>query len=262
MQNVPWYMDLVGAGFTNHGGNAAGILIDTESGGHVELDQRRPGQRGDSAMPDRFFTVDELYNTNRNPVGARDRAPARVRERGLARRPARLRDRRAHEQRQARHVLVPQLRRRPLVHDGARPQLAVHTETWYQQHILAAVEWTAGVGYLNCVTFNEVSELLAAAVAAGDIDSDGQRVVERVARRRGGCVRPGRLRGRQGRAREVRRADEDAECRSAHAQGQRADRLGQGSPVALRLPDRVGPGGDTPRRASTLGRLTALGPAS
>ena len=24
MQNVPWYMDLVGAGFTNHGGNAGG----------------------------------------------------------------------------------------------------------------------------------------------------------------------------------------------------------------------------------------------
>ena len=51
MQNVPWYMDLVGAGFTNHGGNAGGILIDTESGGHVELinadrparDRRDPG---------------------------------------------------------------------------------------------------------------------------------------------------------------------------------------------------------------------------
>ena len=37
MQNVPWYMDLVGAGFTNHGSNAGGILIDTESGGHVEF---------------------------------------------------------------------------------------------------------------------------------------------------------------------------------------------------------------------------------
>src|SRR5919109_434746 len=33
MQNVPWYMDLVGAGFTNHGSNAGGILIETESGG-------------------------------------------------------------------------------------------------------------------------------------------------------------------------------------------------------------------------------------
>ena len=37
MQNVPWYMDLVGAGFTNHGSNQGGILIETESGGHVEL---------------------------------------------------------------------------------------------------------------------------------------------------------------------------------------------------------------------------------
>ena len=37
MQNVPWYMDLVGAGFTNHGSNSGGILIDTESGGHVEF---------------------------------------------------------------------------------------------------------------------------------------------------------------------------------------------------------------------------------
>ena len=95
MQNVPWYMDLVGAGFTNHGGNAGGILIDTESGGHVELVNADPGSTATAAMPDRFFTVEELYNTNRDPVATRDRAPARVRERGLARRPARLQHRRA-----------------------------------------------------------------------------------------------------------------------------------------------------------------------
>ena len=68
MQNVPWYMDLVGAGFTNHGGNAGGILIDTESGGHVELvnaDRAHTTTAGDAR---RWYTVEEVYNTNRNPA--------------------------------------------------------------------------------------------------------------------------------------------------------------------------------------------------
>ena len=68
MQNVPWYMDLVGAGFTNHGSNQGGILIETESGGHVEFvnaDRRtRPRRR----CPRASSRVEELYNTNRNPV--------------------------------------------------------------------------------------------------------------------------------------------------------------------------------------------------
>ena len=68
MQNVPWYMDLVGAGFTNHGSNQGGILIETESGGHVELLNADPAHTTTADMPSRFFTVEEVYNTNRNPA--------------------------------------------------------------------------------------------------------------------------------------------------------------------------------------------------
>jgi hypothetical protein len=52
-----------------------------------------------------------------------------------------------------------------------------NTETWFQQQMLAAVKWTAGVGYLNCVTYHEVSELLAAAVATGGVNSAGNTVL-------------------------------------------------------------------------------------
>ena len=125
MQNVPWYMDLVGAGFTNHGSNAGGILIDTESGGHVELVNADPGSPATAAMPDRFFTVDELYNTNRNPVAAGIAHPlvyenedTLVGQLGYGTGSLMNSDKHAM-------VLVPQLRRRPLVHDDAQPQLAV-----------------------------------------------------------------------------------------------------------------------------------------
>ena len=125
-------------------------------------------------MPDRFFTVDELYNTNRNPAELGivhplvwENEDSLVGQLGYSTGALMNSDKHAD-------VLVPQLRRRPLVHDGARPQLAVQRpRPGASSTSLAAVEWTAGVGYLNCVTFNEVSELLAAAVAAGDIDSDG-----------------------------------------------------------------------------------------
>ena len=102
MQNVPWYMDLVGAGFTNHGSNAGGILIDTESGGHVELVNADPGSAATKAMPGPVLHGRGAVQHEPRPGRARDRAPARVRERGHARRPARLRARPADEHRQAR----------------------------------------------------------------------------------------------------------------------------------------------------------------
>jgi len=39
--------------------------------------------------------------------------------------------------------------------------------------MLAAVKWTAGVGPMNCVTYNEVEELLAASVVAGNVHATG-----------------------------------------------------------------------------------------
>ena len=70
-------MDLIGAGFTNHGSNQGGILIDTESGGHVEFINADPRSRVDGAGARRASSrVEELYNTNRNPVEHGHRAPA------------------------------------------------------------------------------------------------------------------------------------------------------------------------------------------
>ena len=39
--------------------------------------------------------------------------------------------------------------------------------------ILNAIQWTAGQEYANCVTFNEVKDLLTAAVADGDVTAAG-----------------------------------------------------------------------------------------
>lgn len=67
-QNVPWYVDLVGGGFSGHGGNAAGIMPDCGSCGEVELVVDDPNHPATEHMPERFPTHDELYNTSRNPV--------------------------------------------------------------------------------------------------------------------------------------------------------------------------------------------------
>ena len=177
MQNVPWYMDLVGAGFTNHGSNQGGILIDTESGGHVELVNADPGSAATAAMGDRFYTVDELYNTNRDPVSTGIAHPlvyenedTLVGQLGYG--TGALMNTDKHAMVWCRNF------------DGGRSFTTTlnhswlfNTEPWFQQQMLAAVKWTAGVGYLNCVTFNEVSELLAAAVAAGNVNAAGNAVL-------------------------------------------------------------------------------------
>jgi type 1 glutamine amidotransferase len=177
MQNVPWYMDLAGAGFTNHGGNSAGILIDTESGGHVELVNADRGSAATSAIPDRFFTVEELYNTNRDPVALGTVHPlvyenedSLVGQLGYS--TGALHNSDKHAMVWCRNF------------DGGRSFTSTlgHSwqfvsEAWYQQMLLAAVEWTAGVGDLNCVTYTEVADLLAAAVAAGDVGNDDAAVL-------------------------------------------------------------------------------------
>ncbi|MGH3372851.1 MAG: ThuA domain-containing protein, partial [Nocardioidaceae bacterium] len=68
MQGTPWYMDLVGAGFTNHGGNAGGIMPDCGACGEVELITADPAHATTTHLPSRFTIHEELYNTNRNPV--------------------------------------------------------------------------------------------------------------------------------------------------------------------------------------------------
>jgi type 1 glutamine amidotransferase len=174
MQNVPWYMDLVGAGFTNHGGNAGGILIDTESGGHVELVNADPSHPATSATPDRFVTVEEVYNTNRDPVDlgivhplVYENEDTLVGQIGYSTGALLNTDR--HAMAWCRNF------------DGGRSfttnlghswQFAL--EPWYRQLLLNAVEWTAGEAYANCVSFSEVADLIDAA----DLDGAGKARLE------------------------------------------------------------------------------------
>jgi hypothetical protein len=167
-------MDLVGAGFTNHGGNAGGILIDTESGGHVELINADPSHPATGAIPDRFVTVEEVYNTNRDPVEMGIVHPlvyededSLVGQIGYSTGSLMNTDR--HAMAWCRNF------------DGGRSfttnlghswQFAL--QPWFQQMLLNAIEWTAGLQYANCVSFSEVSELIDAAAAAGDLDADAE----------------------------------------------------------------------------------------
>ncbi|MBE2315512.1 ThuA domain-containing protein [Solirubrobacter sp. CPCC 204708] len=174
MQNVPWYMDLVGAGFTNHGSNQGGILIDTESGGHVELINADPAHSTMQAVPRRFFSIEELYNTNRDPAALGIAHPLMY---------------------ENEDTLVGQLGYGPGngLHntdkhvmtwcrnfDGGRSFTTTlghnwqyATETWFRDMMLNAVQWTAGQEYSNCVTFNEVRDLLAKARADGNVTAAG-----------------------------------------------------------------------------------------
>ena len=178
MQNVPWYMDLVGAGFTNHGSNAGGILIDTESGGHVEFVNADPSHPSTSAIPDRFQTVEELYNTNREPVELGIVHPLVYEDEDslvgqIGYNPGALMNTDRHAMVWCRNF------------DGGRSFTSTlgHNwqfvlEPWYQQMLLSAIEWTAGEAYANCVTFSEVAGLIDAAAAAGDLDEDGEARLE------------------------------------------------------------------------------------
>jgi type 1 glutamine amidotransferase len=174
MQNVPWYMDLVGAGFTNHGSNAGGILIDTESGGHVELVNADPSHPATNAVPDRFVTVEEVYNLNRDPVELGivhplmyENEDTLVGQIGYG--PGALMNTDRHAMTWCRNF------------DGGRSFTTVlgHNwqfalQPWWQKMLLSAIEWTAGQEYANCVSFSEVSELIDAAAAAGDLDADAE----------------------------------------------------------------------------------------
>jgi type 1 glutamine amidotransferase len=173
MQNVPWYMDLVGAGFTNHGSNAGGILIDTESGGHVELINADPAHQSMAAVPSRFHTVEEVYNTNRNPAEMGivhplmyENEDSLVGQLGYGTGTLHNSDR--HAMTWCRNF------------DGGRSFTTVlghswqfATENWFQSMMLNAVQWTAGQEYANCVTFNEVRDLLEKAAAEGDVTAAG-----------------------------------------------------------------------------------------
>ena len=124
-------------------------------------------------MPDRFFTVDELYNTNRDPVSTGIAHPlvyenedSLIGQLGYG--TGSLMNTDQHAMVWCRNF------------DGGRSFTTTlnhswqfNTAAWFQQQMLAAVQWTAGVGYVNCVTFYEVRNLIAADLAAAKITQAG-----------------------------------------------------------------------------------------
>ena len=185
MQNVPWYMDLIGGGFTSHGGNQGGILIDTESGGHVEFINADPAHTEHRLDARPLVLGGGALQHQPRPGGPRHRAPAGVRERGLARRPDRLLHGRAAQHGPARHGLVPQLRGRALLHVHPRAQLAVRDRGLVPRHDAQRdpVDERAGVRELR-----DVQRGLRAARGRGvrrQRHRRGQHGDERLAGRRG-----------------------------------------------------------------------------
>ncbi|WP_028064125.1 ThuA domain-containing protein [Solirubrobacter soli] len=169
MQNVPWFMDLIGAGFSNHGSNQGGILIDTESGGHVELVTADPAHTSTAAMPARWYTVEENYNTNRDPVDLGIAHPLVYENEDSLMGQIGYGTGSLHNT--DRHGMVWCRN-----FDGGRSFTSTlghnwqfATEAWFRGMILNAIQWTGGQEYANCVTFNEVKDLLSAAVADGNV---------------------------------------------------------------------------------------------
>ena len=112
--------------------------------------------------------------------------------------------------------------------------------------MLNAIQWTAGQEYANCVTFNEVSELLAASVAAGNVNSAGNTVLSTLlasakakfdAKDYTGAVAVLNqfvVAGQEARELPVRQQlpGRRRRAREARGQGRRADRLGPRPEVA------------------------------
>ncbi len=62
-QDVPWYTDLDGGGFSGHGGNAQGIVPDCMSCGEVEVIVADPSHPATKHLDARFPIHDELATT-------------------------------------------------------------------------------------------------------------------------------------------------------------------------------------------------------
>lgn len=170
---VGWYTDLVGATFTNHGSNSAGgIEPDCSTCGVVELQNAAPGHPATALIPDRLPVIDELYNTNRNPVQlgivnplVLENEDTLVGQFGYGTGTLMNGD---HGMVWCRNF------------DGGRSFVSTLGHSWelmlapwYQNMILKGIQTTAGVEYGNCVTFFEVSTLIASDLAAGKITQAG-----------------------------------------------------------------------------------------
>ncbi|HVI38973.1 MAG TPA: ThuA domain-containing protein, partial [Gaiellales bacterium] len=170
MQDVPWYQDLVGAGFTDHGSNSnGGILADTGAGGSFIVDSADPAHASLAQVPAHFITVDEAYNTNRNPVDMGLVHPLQYENEEsvigqIGYSPGAIMNSPNHAMTWCHNF------------DGGKAYTTVlgHSwvyamDNWFRSMILNAIQWTSGQSYANCVTFNEVKDLLAAAAANGGV---------------------------------------------------------------------------------------------
>jgi type 1 glutamine amidotransferase len=172
-QDVPWYVDLDGGGFSGHGGNAMGIVPDCMSCGEVEMvvdDRSHPAME---SLPKKFAIHDELYNTNRNPVEMgivhpllMETESTLIGEINVSTGPLMNSDRHAMvwcRNFEGGHSFTSVLGHNwMLTHDP-----------WYENMILGGIQTTAGVVPANCVTYTEVEDLLAASVKSGGVNAAG-----------------------------------------------------------------------------------------
>jgi type 1 glutamine amidotransferase len=173
-QAVPWYMDLVGAGFTNHGSNSSGgIMPDCGACGEVRVTNADPGNVTTAGVPSSFYIHDELYNYNRDPTDMGIVHPLLMEDEAtlvgqLNYSPGPLMNTDRHAMVWCRNF------------DGGRSFVTefdhsweLLNQSWFMTNLLKGIQTTAGVVQGNCVTFNEVIDLVAASLASGGINSAG-----------------------------------------------------------------------------------------
>ena len=124
-------------------------------------------------MPARFYSVEEVYNTNRNPAEMGivhplmyENEDSLVGQLGYGTGALHNSDR--HSMTWCRNFDGGRSFTTTLGHNW---QYAM--ETWFREMMLNAVQWTGGQEYANCVTFNEVADLLAEAAADGNVNAAG-----------------------------------------------------------------------------------------
>ena len=172
MQNVPWYMDLAGAGFTNHGATRADPDRD-RVGRARRVHQRGPRAHDHGGDARALVRREEVYNTNRNPAEmgivhplVYENEDSLVGQLGYGTGALHNSDR--HSMVWCRNFDGGRSFSSTLGHNWSWA-----TVTWFREMILNAIQWTGGQEYANCVTFNEVADLLAEAVADGDVNAAG-----------------------------------------------------------------------------------------
>ena len=163
MGNWPFYLDMLGGVFRQHPGNAGGFGTDCGSCYSAELiteDDSHPATAGAAgALPGRWTSCTRTTASRARTCTrccCSTTPPTDGHRRHLGAGASRARGPPDH--------VLHQLRGRPHVRPGARPQLgAVRQHAVVPQTILQGILTTAGLKPANCVTHREVRELIAGA---------------------------------------------------------------------------------------------------